>query len=103
MHFFLAWFLVLFITTSISAQGVAGLIDAVNSLETKLLRIIKNEKGGSSGLFRDGKGSTWEGGMHVPAIAYWKGKIEEGSVCQNPSSTLDLYHSFLKIVSFPFQ
>lgn len=59
--------------------------------------IIKNEKGGSSGLFRDGKGSTWEGGMHVPAIAYWKGKIEEGSVCQNPSSTLDLYHSFLKI------
>lgn len=59
--------------------------------------IIKNEKGGSSGLFRDGKGSTWEGGMRVPAIAYWKGKIEEGSVCQYPSSTLDLYHSFLKI------
>lgn len=59
--------------------------------------IIKNEKGGSSGLLRDGKGSTWEGGMRVPAIAYWKGKIEEGSVCQYPSSTLDLYHSFLKI------
>lgn len=32
--------------------------------------LIKNEEGGSAGLFRDGKGSTWEGGVRVPCIAY---------------------------------
>ena len=33
--------------------------------------IIKNERGGSAGLLRDGKGSTWEGGMRVPGIFWW--------------------------------
>ena len=32
--------------------------------------IIKNEEGGSAGLLRDGKGSTWEGGMREPGIAW---------------------------------
>lgn len=59
--------------------------------------IIKNEKGGSSGLLRDGKGSTWEGGMRVPGIAVWKNKIKAQTVCNQRASTLDLYHSFLKI------
>ncbi len=61
--------------------------------------IIKNEKGGSSGLLRDGKGSTWEGGMRVPGIAFWKNKIAEGMICDQPASTLDLYHSFLKLAN----
>ena len=38
--------------------------------------IIKNEEGGSAGLFRDGKGSTWEGGVRVPCIAYCPGQIK---------------------------
>ena len=37
--------------------------------------ILKNQEGGSSGLFRDGKGSTWEGGVRVPCIAYAPGLI----------------------------
>ncbi|MEG1545026.1 MAG: sulfatase [Tannerellaceae bacterium] len=37
--------------------------------------IIKDEEGGSAGLFRDGKGSTWEGGVRVPCIAYLPGQI----------------------------
>ena len=32
--------------------------------------LIQGKSGGSSGLFRDGKGSTWEGGVRVPCIAY---------------------------------
>ncbi len=59
--------------------------------------IIKNQKGGSSGLLRDGKGSTWEGGMHVPGIACWPGKITAGSLCMNPASTLDMYATILTI------
>lgn len=51
--------------------------------------IIKGLRGGSSGLFKDGKGSTWEGGHRVPGIAWWPGTIPEGSVCPGYTSTLD--------------
>lgn len=35
-------------------------------------------QGGSAGLLHEGKGSTWEGGMRVPAIAWWPGRIKPG-------------------------
>jgi len=47
------------------------------------------EQGGSAGLLRDGKGSTWEGGMRVPGIFWWPGKIKPG-VTREIASTLDL-------------
>ena len=37
------------------------------------------EQGGSAGLLRDGKGSTWEGGMREPTIAWWPGTVPAGS------------------------
>ena len=40
--------------------------------------------------FRDGKGSTWEGGHRVPGIFFWPGKIPANSVEQSPISTLDI-------------
>ncbi|MEZ6152665.1 MAG: sulfatase [Pirellulaceae bacterium] len=45
--------------------------------------------GGSAGLLRDGKGSTWEGGMREPTIFWWPGKITP-SVVREMGSTLDL-------------
>lgn len=45
--------------------------------------------GGSAGLLRDGKGSTWEGGMRVPGIAWWPGTIEPRMTTEL-ASTLDL-------------
>lgn len=60
--------------------------------------LIKNQEAGSSGLLRDGKGSTWEGGMRVPMMASWKGKIAPASLTTQPTSTLDLYTSLLKLV-----
>ncbi len=40
--------------------------------------------------FRDGKGSTWEGGHRVPGIFCWPGTIAPNSVELNPASTLDV-------------
>jgi arylsulfatase A-like enzyme len=48
------------------------------------------QAGGSAGLLRMGKGTTWEGGMRVPAIFYWPGCIEPGTV-MDMGATLDLF------------
>ena len=53
--------------------------------------LIKKENGGSAGLLREGKGSTWEGGMRVPGIFRWPGKIKPGQVSQSLASTLDVF------------
>ncbi len=51
--------------------------------------LIFDEQGGSAGLLRGGKGSTWEGGMREPTIFWWPGKIQHGVVRQI-GSTLDM-------------
>src|SRR5690606_32117306 len=45
--------------------------------------------GGSAGLLRDGKGSTWEGGMRVPAIMRWPGRIPAGVVSRELACAMD--------------
>ncbi len=38
--------------------------------------LIMGERGGSAGPLRDGKGSTWDGGMRVPCLAWMPGRIK---------------------------
>lgn len=45
---------------------------------------------GSALPFRDGKGSTWEGGLRVPGVWWWPGTIPPGTVVREPASTLDV-------------
>lgn len=47
-------------------------------------------RGGSAGLLRGGKGTNWEGGQRVPAIACWPGTIPAGAVCREVVTTMDL-------------
>ena len=58
--------------------------------------LIRKWNGGSSGLLRDGKGGTWEGGYRVPGIAYWPGRIQPG-VSHDMSSALDLFPTSLTL------
>jgi arylsulfatase A-like enzyme len=58
--------------------------------------LMGTETGGSAGLLKDGKGSTWEGGMRVPGIAWWPGKIKPG-VTDNVGTMLDLYPTAAKL------
>jgi arylsulfatase A-like enzyme len=55
------------------------------------------EDGGSAGLLRDGKGSTFEGGMRVPGIAWWPGTIPAGVTTQEMASTMDIYVTAIKL------
>jgi arylsulfatase A-like enzyme len=45
---------------------------------------------GSSGGLREGKGTCYEGGIRVPFIASWLGKIAGGRQCGIPCATIDL-------------
>ncbi len=58
--------------------------------------------GGSAGLLRAGKGSTWEGGMREPGIFWSPGQIKPG-VVSDLGSTMDLFATFSKIagISLP--
>lgn len=57
--------------------------------------ITKGKKGGSAGLLRNGKGTTWEGGMREPAIAWWPDTIAPGQVSQALATTMDLFSTSL--------
>lgn len=40
--------------------------------------LMRMSRGGNAGPLRCGKGTTYEGGMREPAIAYWRGIIQPG-------------------------
>ena len=46
--------------------------------------------GGSAGPLRDGKGTTWEGGVRVPAIFRWPGRIPPGRRTGAVAANFDL-------------
>ena len=60
--------------------------------------LIFNQHGGSAGLLREGKGSTWEGGMRVPGIFRWPGKIPAASIQREVACTMDVLPTVAKLV-----
>ncbi|HHI80111.1 MAG TPA: arylsulfatase [Planctomycetes bacterium] len=50
--------------------------------------------------FRDGKGSTWEGGHRVPGIFYWPGTISPRRELR-PASTLDILPTLFRLCGVP--
>ncbi len=59
--------------------------------------LVKGEDGGSALPLRGGKGSTWEGGVREPSLAWWPGKIAPGSVCDAVAGTIDLLPTCVKL------
>lgn len=56
---------------------------------------------GSAGGLREGKGTVWEGGVRVPFIARWPRQIPAGSVCREPTMTIDILPTVAKILGEP--
>jgi arylsulfatase A len=63
--------------------------------------LVRELTGGSAGLLREGKGSTWEGGMRVPGLAWWPGKIKAGSISREMACSMDLFNTSLKLAGVP--
>ena len=95
-----------------SVGRVLALLEELKLSENTLV-IFSSDNGGvggykSAGLdktdgitdnapLRGGKGMYYEGGIRVPYIFFWKGKIEAGNVCEEPINSVDLYPSLLEI------
>jgi arylsulfatase A-like enzyme len=45
---------------------------------------------GSTGPFREAKGTSFEGGVRVPFIARWPGRIAKNTICREPAMSIDL-------------
>lgn len=53
---------------------------------------------GSAGPLREGKGTTFEGGMRVPCVMKWPGRIPAGAVCRQLAATIDLVPTIAGLV-----
>ncbi|MBP6687764.1 MAG: sulfatase, partial [Lacibacter sp.] len=78
------------------------------NLDDNTLVIFTSDNGGLStaegspttnGPLRAGKGWLYEGGIRVPLIMYWKGKIVAGSISDLPVTTADLFPTIAKAIN----
>jgi len=91
-------------------DSVGRLLDALDQLglaENTLVFFVsdngglEHEQNGtvvtSNRPLRGEKGSLYEGGIRVPAIARWPGRIPAGTVCHVPAITTDLHATFAEL------
>jgi uncharacterized sulfatase len=83
--------------------SVGEILAALNrlGLEENTLVLFTSDNGpwfeGSSGPFRDRKGSSWDGGMRVPFIARWPSRILPGQIITEPAMNIDVFPTLLKL------
>jgi arylsulfatase A-like enzyme len=99
-----------------SVGRVLALLDELKLSENTLV-IFASDNGGVGGYVREGikkagdvtdnaplrggKGMLYEGGIRVPYIFRWPGKIPSGTVCDQPINSVDLYPTLLDVAGVP--
>lgn len=70
-------------------------------LDEKTLVVFLSDNGpwygGSTGGLRGMKGRPWEGGIRIPMIARWPGRVPPGLVCSEICGVIDLFPTFCKL------
>ncbi len=56
------------------------------------------DHGGKAGPLREGKGTTFEGGVRVPFIAGWPGVLPEGLEVDTPAMTIDIFPTLAGLI-----
>jgi arylsulfatase A-like enzyme len=64
--------------------------------------LIHLENGGSAGLLRDGKTTTWEGGVRVPGMVRWVGKVVPG-ISEEVATTYDIFPTVMALAGVPLE
>ena len=81
-------------------DSVGQIISALkeNGLENNTIIIFTSDNGpwlsygghaGKTGIYREGKGTTWEGGQRVPCIVWYPKEIENKSIIDTPLMGID--------------
>ncbi|OPZ10709.1 MAG: Arylsulfatase precursor [candidate division BRC1 bacterium ADurb.BinA364] len=78
------------ILRALAAQGIDGRTLVLFTSDNG----APNKPGRSNAPLSGFKGSTMEGGMRVPCVARWPGKIPAGAECDEIASTLDILPTF---------
>lgn len=89
--------------------SVGEILNAIstNGLDENTLVIFTSDNGpwlsygthsGSANPLREGKGTSWEGGVRVPCVMRWPGKIPAGTVCEEPGMHIDLLPTFAGLI-----
>jgi arylsulfatase A-like enzyme len=55
----------------------------------------------SNAPLRGGKGMLYEGGIRVPLIVRWPGKVKPGTRCKTPVTSVDFYPTLLETAGAP--
>ena len=93
-----------------SAVGqIMGAVKAAGALESTITFftsdngpwLIRGLAGGSAGLLRDGKQTTWEGGVREPGLIAWPGTIAAGRVSAAVVATYDIFPTVLALAKVP--
>ena len=92
-------------------RSVGRIVDSLKAqgLERRTLVFLTSDNGGilsyagghthvsSNGPLRAAKGSLYEGGHRVPAIAWWPGRIQPGATTDATALSMDLLPTFLEL------
>lgn len=89
--------------------SVGQILDALDRLKLSenTLVIFTSDNGpwlpygnhaGNAGPLREGKGTSFEGGVRVPTLMRWTGKIPAGTRCDEFASTIDIFPTIAKLI-----
>jgi arylsulfatase A len=83
-------------------HGVGQLTEKLEELglAENTIFIFTSDNGGETNVtsnapLRGGKSQIYEGGIRVPLIVRWPGRVREGSVCKQPTANYDFYPTLL--------
>lgn len=93
-------------------NSVGRILDEIKTLgmDERTLVIFTSDNGpwlsygnhaGSAGALREGKGTSFEGGVRVPAIFRWPGRIPAARVSCEPAMTIDLVPTIARLANVP--
>jgi arylsulfatase A-like enzyme len=79
---------------------VLGKLDELKLTENTLIFFVSDNGGppvnaSSNGVLRGNKAQTWEGGIRVPYLVQWKGRIPAGKTYDQPVIQLDFHSTAL--------
>lgn len=87
-------------------EAIGQILKAIddNGLRKETLIVFHSDNGGpapgkttDNGSLRAGKGTLYEGGVRVCAVAAWDGHIKPGSAVDQPIHVVDMYPTLLKL------